>query len=76
MFFIVVLVILLFKEATVVGISSYYFWGFAIGVDSIFQEVAGFSPLWFSQGKNLCLLSLMIIAMHVIILDKTLDHID
>ena len=35
------------KEATAVGISSYYFWRFAIGVDSISEEVAGFSPLWF-----------------------------
>ena len=39
------------KEATTVRISSYCFWGFAIGVDYISEEVAGFSPLWFSQGK-------------------------
>ena len=24
---------------------------FAIGAHSIFEEVAGFSPLWFSRGK-------------------------
>ena len=35
------------KEAIVVRISSYSFWGFAIGVDSISEEVVGFSPLWF-----------------------------
>ena len=33
------------------------FLGFTFGADSIFEEVAGFSPLWFPQGKSLCLLS-------------------
>ena len=28
-------------------------------VDSIFDEVAGFSPLWFPRGKYLCSLSHM-----------------
>ena len=27
------------------------------GADSISEEVAGFSPLWFPQGKSLCSLS-------------------
>ena len=31
-----------------------------IGSHSISKEVAGFSPLWFPQGKYLCLLSLVI----------------
>ena len=31
-----------------------------IGFYSIFGEVAGFSPLWFLQGKSLPLLSLVI----------------
>ena len=31
-----------------------------IGAHSIFEEVVGFSPLWFPQGKSLCLLSLVI----------------
>ena len=35
------------KEATAIEISSYCFWGFAFGVDSISEEVVGFSPLWF-----------------------------
>ena len=35
------------------------FWGFPFGADSILEEVAGFSPLWFPQGKYLCLLSLV-----------------
>ena len=34
------------------------FWGFNFGVDSISEEVAGFSPLWFLRGKYLCQLSL------------------
>ena len=40
---------------------------FSIGAHSIFEEVVGFSPLWFSRGKYLCLLSLVIIAVHVIL---------
>ena len=37
----------------------FMFLGFTFGVDSISEEVAGFSPLWFPQGKTLCSLSLM-----------------
>ena len=44
----------------------------AIGAHSISEEVAGFSPLWFPQGKSLCLLSLVFIVVHVILLDKIL----
>ena len=44
---------------------------FATGAHSISEEVAGFSPLWFSQGK-FCLLSLVIIAMYVILSNKIL----
>ena len=47
----------------------------AIGAHSISKEVAGFSPLWFPQGKYFCLLSLVIIVVHVILSDKILDHI-
>ena len=35
------------------------FSGFTFGVDSISEEVVGFSPLWFPRGKSLCLLSLI-----------------
>ena len=35
------------------------FFGFTFGVDSISEEVAGFSLLWFPRGKSLCLLSLV-----------------
>ena len=50
---------------------------FAIGAHSIFEEVVGFSPLWFPRGKKyLCLLSLVIIVMHVVLSDKILDHIE
>ena len=31
-------------------------------VDSISEEVVGSSPLWFPQGKSLCLLSLVILS--------------
>ena len=33
---------------------TYYF-----GANSIYEEVAGFSPLWFPRGKTLCSLSLV-----------------
>ena len=29
----------------------FIFLGFTFGVDSIFEEVVGFSPLWFPRGK-------------------------
>ena len=35
------------------------FSGFTFGADSISEEVVGFSLLWFSRGKYLCLLSLV-----------------
>ena len=44
----------------------------AIGAHSISEEVAGFSPLWFPKENCLCLLSLVIIVVHVILLDKIL----
>ena len=46
---------------------------FSIGAHSISEEVAGFSPLWFPQGKFF--VSLVIIVVHVILSDKILDHI-
>ena len=49
---------------------------FATGAHSISEEVAGFSPLWFPRGKYLCILSLVIIVVHVILSDKILDHFD
>ena len=38
----------------------FMFSSFIFGVDSISEEVAGFSPLWFPQEKYLCILSLVI----------------
>ena len=35
------------------------FLGFTFGADSISEEVVRFSPLWFPEGKYLCLLSLV-----------------
>ena len=49
---------------------------FAIGADSISEEVAGFLFYGFLEENSLCLLSLVIIVMHVILLDKIIDHID
>ena len=44
------------------------FSSFTFGADSIFEEVAGFSPLWFPQGKYFVfLVSCVFIAMHFII---------
>ena len=49
---------------------------FSIGAHSISEEVVGFSPYGFPEEKSLCLLSLVIIVVHVILSDKILDHID
>ena len=42
------------KKNTAVGSAFYCF-----GADSISEEVAGFSPLWFPRSKTLCSLSLV-----------------
>ena len=48
--------------------SSLCFGIFYFGADSIFQEVAGFSPLWFPQGKVfVSLVSCVFIVVHVIL---------
>ena len=41
--------------------TIFIFSGFtdAIGAHYIFEEVAGFSPLWFPRGKTLCSFSLV-----------------
>ena len=44
----------------------------AIGSHSISKEVVGFYSLWFPLGKYLCLLSLVIIVVHVILSFKIL----
>ena len=44
----------------------------AIGAHSISEEVVGFSTLWFPRGKSLCLLSLVIIYLHVILSNNIL----
>ena len=43
------------------------FLGFTFGVDSIFEEVAGFSPLWFPRGKFFVSCLLCFIVVHVIL---------
>ena len=42
--------------------------GFTFGADSISEEVAGFSPLWFPRGKFfVSLVSCVFIVVHVIL---------
>ena len=48
------------------------FSGFSFGVDSISEEFAGFSPLWFPLGKFFVSLFSCFIAVHVILSDKIL----
>ena len=43
------------------------FLGFTFGVDSIYEEVAGFPLYGFPEKNSFCLLSLGFIAMHVIL---------
>ena len=40
---------------------------YCFGADSISEEVAGFSPLWFPREKFFVSLSLVFIVMHVIL---------
>ena len=49
---------------------------FSIGAISISKEFMGFLLYGFPKEKYVCLLSPMIIVMHVILLDKIIDHID
>ena len=49
---------------------------FAISAHSISEEVAGFLLYGFPEEKSLCLLSLVIIVVHVILSDNILDHIE
>ena len=58
--------------------SSFLSLGFtaAIGAHSISEEVAGFYPLCFPQGKFfVSLVSCEFFAVHVILSDNILDHI-
>ena len=49
---------------------------FAIGAHFISEEDVGFLLYGFPEENSLCLLSLVIIVVHVIISDKILYHID
>ena len=62
------------RERTTVGDHLFYLWVFTAAIDahSISKEVVGFYPLWFPLGKSLCLLSIVIIVVHVILSDKIL----
>ena len=49
---------------------------FSIGAHSNSEEVVGFFFYGFPEENSFCLLSLVIIVVHVILSDKILDHID
>ena len=49
---------------------------FAIGAHPISEEVVGFLLYGFPKEKSSCLLSLVIIVVHFVLLDKILNHID
>ena len=46
---------------------------FVIGAHSISEEVVGFSPLWFPQGKSLCPLSLVIDSLLCMLFSQTIS---
>ena len=59
------------RETAAVKEIIFMFSSFTFGADSITEEVTGFSPLWFPQGKILCVSCLLcFIAVHVILLVK------
>ena len=62
------------RERTSCGDHLFLFLGFtaAIGAHSISEEVVGFSPLWFPQGKFFVSLVSYVIVVHVILSDKIL----
>ena len=47
------------RETAAVKEIIFTFLGFTFGADSISEEVARFSPVWFPRGKTLCSLSLV-----------------
>ena len=56
------------RERLLLSGDHLYVLGFTFGADSIFEEVVGFSPLWFLQGKFfVSLVSFIIIIVHVIL---------
>ena len=49
---------------------------FAIGAHLSLRKLRGFLLYGFPKENSLCLLSLVIIVLHIILSDKILDHID
>ena len=66
------------KETIVVGRSSLCFWVLLLLLVLILsmRKLWGFLLYGFPEEKSLCLLSLVIIDVHVIFSDKILDHIN
>ena len=66
------------RERTVVGDHLHVF-GFYFMLSMLIlslRKLRGFLLYDFPEENSLCLLSLVIIAMHVILSDKILDHVD
>ena len=66
------------RERTAVGDHLCVFWVLLLELVLILsmRKLCGFILYCFPEENSLCLLSLVIIDVHVIHLDKILDHID
>ena len=66
------------RERTAVGDHLFCLWVLLLPLVLIIslRKLRGFLFYGFPEEKSVCLLSLMIISMYVILLDKILDHID
>ena len=66
------------RERTVVGDHLFYVWVllFLFVLILSLRKLWGFLLYGFPEENSLCLLSLVIIVVHVILSDKILDHID
>ena len=54
------------NKTTAVGSASYCFWGLTSYVDSIFEEVVGFSPFMVSPIKNIVFIVCYVLLMYLL----------
>ena len=64
------------RETTNVGRSSLCFWVLLFVLILSLRKLRGFLLYGFPKEKSLCILSLVIIAVHVILSDEILDYND
>ena len=66
------------RERKTVGDHIFYLWVLLLPLVLILymRKLQGFLLFGFPEENSLCLLSLVITVVHVILLDKILDHID